>query len=59
MVLLVSITRFPASKAKEVGKRYLEVTKKYPTGIIAEMPITKDNTLSMTNFFPVIIFSPA
>ena len=30
MVLLVSITRFPASKAKEVGQRYLEVTKKYP-----------------------------
>jgi len=30
MVLLVSITRFPISKAKEVSERFLEVSKKYP-----------------------------
>ncbi len=31
MVLIMTITRFPLSKAKEVTERYIEVTKKYPT----------------------------
>ncbi|MFX1571096.1 MAG: hypothetical protein ACFFCV_22380 [Promethearchaeota archaeon] len=30
MVVIVSTTRFPVSKAKEVGQRYTEVAKKYP-----------------------------
>jgi len=30
MVLVLSTTRFPISKAKEVGKRYLEVSRKFP-----------------------------
>jgi hypothetical protein len=31
MVIVLSTTRVPISKVKEVGKRYLEVTKKFPT----------------------------
>jgi len=30
MVIIVSTTKFPVSKAKEVSERYLEVTKKFP-----------------------------
>ena len=30
MVLVLSTTRFPISKAKEVGKRYIEVSKEFP-----------------------------
>jgi hypothetical protein len=30
MILVLSTTRFPISKAKEVGKRYLEVSKEFP-----------------------------
>lgn len=30
MVLLISTTRFPLSKGKEVGQRFIEVAKKYP-----------------------------
>ena len=30
MVLVLSTTRFPVSKAKEVSKRYIEVAKEYP-----------------------------
>jgi hypothetical protein len=30
MILVLSTTRFPLSKAKEVGKRYLEVSKEFP-----------------------------
>ena len=30
MVLILSTTRFPISKAKEVSKRYIEVTKEFP-----------------------------
>ena len=30
MILIVSTTRFPVSKAKEVSQRYIEVAKKYP-----------------------------
>jgi hypothetical protein len=30
MVIIVSTTRFPVSKAKEVGQRFTEVAKKYP-----------------------------
>ena len=30
MVLVLSTTRFPISKAKEVGKRFIEVSKKFP-----------------------------
>ncbi len=30
MVLIMSITRFPVSKAKEVSERFIEVAKKYP-----------------------------
>ena len=30
MVLIVSTSRFPLSKAKEVGQRFTEVAKKYP-----------------------------
>jgi len=30
MILVLSTTRFPISKAMEVSKRYIEVTKKFP-----------------------------
>lgn len=30
MVLILSTTRFPISKAKEVSERYIEVTKEFP-----------------------------
>lgn len=30
MVLVLSTTRFPISKAKEVSKRYIEVSKEFP-----------------------------
>lgn len=30
MVLVLSTTRFPISKAKEVSKRYIEVAKEFP-----------------------------
>ena len=30
MVLVLSTTRFPISKAKEVGKRFIEVSKEFP-----------------------------
>ena len=30
MVLILSTTRFPISKAKEVSKRYIEVMKEFP-----------------------------
>ena len=30
MVLVLSTTRFPVSKAKEVSKRYIEVAKEFP-----------------------------
>jgi len=30
MVLVLSTTRFPVSKAKEVTKRYVEVSKEFP-----------------------------
>ncbi len=30
MVLIISTTRFPISKAQEVSERYIEVAKKYP-----------------------------
>ena len=30
MVLVLSITRFPVSKAKKVTKRYVEVAKEFP-----------------------------
>jgi len=30
MVYIIITAKFPPSKAKEVGKRYLEVVKKYP-----------------------------
>ncbi|MFX1406779.1 MAG: hypothetical protein ACFFBW_07485 [Promethearchaeota archaeon] len=30
MVILISTTKFPLSKAKAVAERYIEVSKKYP-----------------------------
>ena len=30
MVLVMSTSYFPASKSNEVGKKYIEITKKYP-----------------------------
>jgi len=30
MVLVLGISRFPVNKAKEVSKRYIEVTKEFP-----------------------------
>jgi hypothetical protein len=30
MVIVLGITRFPVSKAKEVTKRFIEVTKEFP-----------------------------
>ena len=30
MVLILSTTRFPISKAREVSERYIEVTKEFP-----------------------------
>lgn len=30
MVIIISTTKFPLSKGKEVAERYIEVSKKYP-----------------------------
>jgi hypothetical protein len=39
MVYLVAETRYPANKAGEVGKKYLEVMKKYPQDKSISKPI--------------------
>ena len=39
MVLVVATTYFPAEKSTEVGKKYLEVVKKFPTDRSIDKPI--------------------
>ncbi len=41
MVLILSTTRFPVSKAKEVSERFLEVTKKFPSDRALEKQILR------------------
>ena len=41
MVLVLSTTRFPISKAKEVGKRYIEVAKEFPPDRTLEKQILR------------------
>lgn len=38
---MVSITKFPVSKGKEVGERYIEATKKYPTDRTLEKEVLR------------------
>ena len=39
MVIVVATTYFPAGKSAEVGKKYLEVLKKFPTDRSIDKPI--------------------
>ena len=41
MVIILSTTRFPVSKAKEVGKRYIEVAKEFPPDRTLEKQILR------------------
>ncbi|HUW89440.1 MAG TPA: hypothetical protein VMV43_02875 [Candidatus Nanopelagicaceae bacterium] len=41
MVIIVSTTRFPVSKAKEVSERFIEVTKKFPPDRTLEKQILR------------------
>ena len=41
MVLILSTTRFPISKAKEVSKRYIEVSKEFPPDKTLEKSILR------------------
>jgi len=54
MVLVLSTTRFPISKAKEVGKRYLEVSKEFPPDKSLEKVILLLGTRTIGNEIEVI-----
>ena len=54
MVLILSTTRFPVSKAKEVGKRYLEVSKEFPLDKTLEKVILQLGTRIIGNEIEVI-----
>ena len=54
MVLVLSTTRFPISKAKEVGKRYIEVSKEFPLDKSLEKVILLLGTRSIGNKIEVI-----
>jgi hypothetical protein len=41
MVLIVSTSRFPLTKAKEVGKKYIEVSKQFKIDRSLEKPILR------------------
>ena len=41
MVLILSTTRFPVSKAKEVSKKYIEITKEFPPDKTLEKQILR------------------
>jgi len=41
MVLILSTTRFPVSKAKEVSKKYIETTKELPPDKTLEKQILR------------------
>lgn len=49
MVIIVSTTRFPVSKAKEVGQRFIEVAKKYPPDKSLEKTILRLATRVIDN----------
>jgi hypothetical protein len=41
MVLVMSTSYFPADKSEEVGKKYLEITKKYPPDRSISKPVLR------------------
>ena len=41
MVIVLGTSRFPVSKAKEVGKKYIEVSKEFPPDRTIEKPILR------------------
>ena len=49
IVLLLSTTRFPISKAKEVSKIYIEVSKEFPTDKTLEKVILQLGTRIIGN----------
>ena len=54
MVLILSTTKVPISKAKEVGKRYLEVAKEFPPNKSLEKVILQLGTRIIGNEIEVI-----
>lgn len=57
MVIVMSTSYFPADKSEEVGKKYIEVTKKFPPDRSISKPILRVGVRVTTDGMKVISIS--
>lgn len=57
MVIVMSTAYFPADKSEEVGKKYIEVTKKFPPDRSISKPILRVGVRVTTDGMKVITIS--